>query len=412
MVTPFLPAAGAVNAGELVMYRQVQKLAERHHVTLVSFSEAGPGSRQAVDTLRGFGIDVRVAERRTVDGLYRWRRRPGLAVRWLRGDRPLQVLDFQSAAMQRLIDQVTREADADLIQVEYSWMGGYRYPTALPTVLTEHEVGLIPAREALIRAQQNPEPLPRLRAAADWVRWNRYEPAVCRRFSRVQVFTDRDRAVLLRHQPQLHSRLRVNPFGMDLPRPADPEAEDPSALVFVGGFVHPPNVDAAVWLGREIMPRLRRAVPGCHLWIVGSDPPDEVLALAGDDITVTGRVSAVEPFLARAAVVVAPLRLGGGMRFKVLQAMAMGRPVVTTALGAAGIGGPHRPPLVVASGAADFAAATAGLFADPGRRRRLGVAARACVALHHGWDGYLDRLEQTYSEIVVEPRRPNRTALK
>jgi glycosyltransferase involved in cell wall biosynthesis len=407
MVTPFLPSAGAVNAGELVMFRQVQKLAERHHVTLVSFADRGSDSRPAVDALHGSGIDVRAAERPSLTGPQRWRRRPGLAVRWLRGDRPLQVLDFQSATMQRLIDQVTQEVDADLIQVEYSWMGGYRYPARMPTVLTEHEVGIIPARENLIRAHQNPQPLLSLRAAADYVRWNRYELAVCRRFSRVQVFTNRDREVLLRYLPELHPRLRVNPFGMDLPLPADPRAEDPRALVFVGGFVHPPNVDAALWLGREIMPRLRRAVPDCHLWIVGSNPPDDVVALAGDDITVTGRVAEVEPFLARAAVVVAPLRLGGGMRFKVLQAMAMGRPVVTTALGATGIGGPGRPPLVVASGAADFASATAELFADPARRRKLGAAARACVALHHGWDGYLDRLERTYREILIE-----RTALR
>jgi glycosyltransferase involved in cell wall biosynthesis len=412
MVTPFLPSAGAVNAGELVMFRQVQKLAERHQVTLVSFADGGSDSRPAVDALHDFGIDVRVTERPPLTGPQRLRRRPGLAVRWLRGDRPLQVLDFQSATMQRLIDRVTQEVDPDLIQVEYSWMGGYRYPARTPTLLTEHEVGLIPAREALIRAHQNPQPLLSLRAAADYARWNRYELAVCRRFSRVQVFTNRDREVLLRYLPELHPRLRVNPFGMDLPRPADPRTEDPRALVFVGGFVHPPNVDAALWLGREIMPRLRRAVPDCHLWIVGSNPPDDVVALAGEDITVTGRVAAVEPFLARAAVVVAPLRLGGGMRFKVLQAMAMGRPVVTTALGAAGIGGPHRPPLVVASGAADFTSATAELFADPARRRKLGTAARACVALHHGWDGYLDRLERTYSEILIERRRSQRTALR
>jgi glycosyltransferase involved in cell wall biosynthesis len=404
MVTPFLPSAGAVNAGELVMFRQVQKLAEHHQVTLVSFADGGLDNRPAVDALHGFGVDVRVAERPPPTGPQRWRRRPGLAVRWLRGDRPLQVLDFQSATMQRLIDRVTREVNADLIQVEYSWMGGYRYPAGMPTVLTEHEIGLIPARETRIRAHQNPQPLLSLRAAADYVRWSRYEVAICRRFSRVQVFTNRDREVLLRHLPELQPRLRVNPFGMDLPPRADPRAEDPRALVFVGGFIHPPNVDAALWLGREIMPRIRRAEPNCRLWIVGSNPPDDVVALAGEDITVTGRVAAVEPFLARAAVVVAPLRLGGGMRFKVLQAMAMGRPVVTTALGATGIGGPGRPPLVMASGAADFASAIGELFADPARRRKLGAAARACVAQHHGWDGYLDRLERTYSEILIERR--------
>ena len=154
-----------------------------------------------------------------------------------------------------------------------------------------------------------------------------------------------------RWRPELRPRVSVNPFGVVAPPAADPAHEEEGQLIFVGNYTHAPNVDAALWLGREIMPRLRQLRPGVRLNIVGIYPPEEVLALGGPDIVVTGPVPEIEPWLERAAVVLAPLRIGGGMRMKVLHSMAMGKAVVTTPRGAEGleIDGQH-PPLMVADG--------------------------------------------------------------
>src|ERR687888_172548 len=114
MVTPFLPRADATNAGELVMYRQVEKLAERHRLSLATFSDADAASRRAIESLHDLGVDVHAIPYGTPGCLRRWQRRPGLGLRWLRGDRPLRVLDFALPAMQRLLDRLSDEVSPDV----------------------------------------------------------------------------------------------------------------------------------------------------------------------------------------------------------------------------------------------------------------------------------------------------------
>jgi glycosyltransferase involved in cell wall biosynthesis len=200
--------------------------------------------------------------------------------------------------------------------------------------------------------------------------------------------------------PEAADRIRVNPFGIVLPR-RDPREEDPLTVVLPGNFTHPPNVDAALWMARDIMPCLRQACPGVRLRLVGSYPPAEVRALLAADVEVTGWVPEIEPHLEQATVVVAPIRIGGGMRVKVLQAMALGRPVVTTPRGAEGLeaaGG--RPPLLVASQPHDFATAIARLLATPDERRSLGCRARDFVAKHFSAEAYARRLEAVYADAI------------
>ncbi|MDQ3927558.1 MAG: glycosyltransferase family 4 protein, partial [Chloroflexota bacterium] len=282
----------------------------------------------------------------------------------------------------------------------YVWMGGYRYPSEVATVLTEHEVGLVRAQDDLLAAVDGPK-LKRLYASAEWRRWRRYEPSACRGFTRVQVFTTHDARTLLHHAPDLEPRLRVNPFGVDPPTTPGATAEDEHAVLFVGGFAHPPNVDAALWLAREIMPLVWRDVPGAHLWLVGSNPPEELRALSGERTTVTGRVPEIEPYLQRAAVVVAPLRQGGGMRLKVLQAMSACKAVVTTPLGAEGISEDGSTPLVIASSAQDLARQTVQLLADRALRAALGARAREFALVRYSWDAYMERLERIYEEALT-----------
>ncbi len=150
------------------------------------------------------------------------------------------------------------------------------------------------------------------------------------------------------------------------------------------------------------MPRLRQLRPGVRLNIVGIYPPAEVLALGGPDIVVTGPVPEIEPWLERAAVVLAPLRIGGGMRMKVLHAMAMGKAVVTTPRGAEGleIDGQH-PPLVVAEDADAVATAVAALLADAEQRRRLGADAREFVLEHFSPEAHVRRLEGIYAGLLA-----------
>jgi glycosyltransferase involved in cell wall biosynthesis len=161
-------------------------------------------------------------------------------------------------------------------------------------------------------------------------------------------------------------------------------------------------VDAAVWLADEILPLVRARVPGARLTIVGADPPGVVQGRAGGPVTVTGRVPSIWPYLQSAAVVVAPVRSGGGMRLKVLQAMALGRAVVTTSRGAAGVWNPpEAPTLCVADDAPGIAHHVAALLASPEERSALGERARAAVLAHHRQDQFAQRLLATYDELTA-----------
>jgi glycosyltransferase involved in cell wall biosynthesis len=167
----------------------------------------------------------------------------------------------------------------------------------------------------------------------------------------------------------------------------------------VGHFAHPPNRDAAVWLAREIMPDVVRRRGDARLRIVGTAPPPAVQRLAGDSVEVIPDAPSIEPHLAAAAVVVAPVRTGGGMRMKVLQAMAAGKAVVTTPRGTEGFeAAGEELPLAVAEDADGIAVAASELLADPDRRRLLGAQARRFAQRHHSPEAWAERLERSYAE--------------
>lgn len=181
---------------------------------------------------------------------------------------------------------------------------------------------------------------------------------------------------------------------------APPSAAAP-VVAFLGQMDYPPNVSAAVHLAREVLPRVRRTVPGARLLILGRSPAPEVAALASaGKVEVRGAIDSVPASLEPVAVFAAPLDEGRGLPNKVLEALAAGRPVVLSSRAARALsGGPGRDYLV-ADGAEACAAAVAGLLADPARRDALGAAGRAYVRRAHDWDEVLARLEQLVRETT------------
>ena len=249
----------------------------------------------------------------------------------------MRTIWFHRPEVQDTIDRLAKERTFDLVHVEDNAMGVYRLPRGVPSLFTEHEVraprdvrwtGWLRETDGAYRG---------LLDEIDWHRWDRYQRRVWRRFDLVQALTERDARTMRQLVPELASRVRVNPFAVEIPAPFDPALEEDDTIVFTGGFLHAPNVDAARWLVGEIMPRLRAMHPGVRLRIVGADPRGALRGLASADVEITGWVPSLAAELARAAVVVAPLRVGGGQRMKVFEALAAGKAVVTTARGAEGL---------------------------------------------------------------------------
>jgi glycosyltransferase involved in cell wall biosynthesis len=398
------PQPQAPGAIPMVLHAQLTALRARHQVTIVTVAGPDPAEWEAVDQLSAAGYEVFAARRTAPQGWPRVQRAWRWASTWLRGRYPWRTVWFWEPELQRLLDRLLAERSFDVLQVEDNAMGIYRYRAGAPIVFTEHEVRR--PRPINWRDWTKPNPVHWAWREDDWRRWLLYQRAIWRRFDRIQTFTARDAEAIGLIAPELADRVRVNPFSIDLPEPLDDRVEDEHALLFVGNFTHAPNVDAALWLGGEIMPRLRQLHPGVRLALVGQYPPSEVQALACEDIVVTGRVPHIEPYMAQVAVVLAPIRIGGGMRMKVLQGMALGKAVVTTPRGAEGLAvNGHGAPLIVAADADSLARETAALLASNETRRRLGQQARAFVTEHYSVPAYARRLEAVYAEVIA-PNAP------
>jgi polysaccharide biosynthesis protein PslH len=399
LVTPSPPAPESPSAVPVVAWAQLRALSVRHQVTVATIAGPDPRELDALERLRAAGFDVHAVERRDaslVDRAARWARN---ATRWALLRRPMYVVWHHEPALQRLLDALCREQSFDVVHVNDSAMASYTFATPAPTLLVEVEA----------RAPRAVDWTGWLRGnwyrgimdEADWHFWRRYQRDVWRRFDRIELFTARDTDTVARIAPDVAPRLHVDPFGIELPAVADSSLEEEGTIAFVGTYLHAPNVDAARWLALDVMPRLRARVPGVQLHVYGTDPRGALADLARDDVHVRGWVPAIEPAIARAAVIAAPIRVGGGQRMKVLQAMAMAKAIVTTPRGAEGIEHDDgEAPLAVADSADGIAARIAELLADPARRRALGARARAVAESHHSARAYGERLESAYAAML------------
>jgi polysaccharide biosynthesis protein PslH len=174
----------------------------------------------------------------------------------------------------------------------------------------------------------------------------------------------------------------------------------PPQVILLANFGYAPNVDAALYFCQDILPRLRRAVHDVHVWLVGNAPPSEILALRGDRVHVTGYVPDVLPYLDAADVVVCPLRIGGGIKVKVIEALRRGKAIVSTGIGAQGLPAEARQALVVADDPRDFAGAAAALLSDRLHRRRLERRATAAGRSLPTWKEAAVRLATVYDELL------------
>lgn len=234
-------------------------------------------------------------------------------------------------------------------------------------------------------------------SVVQWQRLRRYEAQVCGRADRVLAVSEADAAALRRLVPSLD--VTVAPNGIDT-RTYTPAVEpsDTSTLVFTGTMDFRPNVDAVLWFARRVLPRIRTDVPETRLLVVGQRPHRRLEPLREDPaVSLTGWVEDTRPHIAQAAVYVAPLRMGGGTRLKLLEAMAMGKPVVATHLGAEGYPVAHERELLLADTPADFAASVVLLLQAPEQRVELGQAARAFVEERYDWRAIVPRVEEVYA---------------
>jgi glycosyltransferase involved in cell wall biosynthesis len=386
-VVPNLPRRGVAAARER-WWALLKRLATRHDITLLALVDPEDAGAEAE-------LPPELAQVHLVP-----------KTPWRLGD-PLALLPstvagaFSNPAFRTAIQARLAASRYDVAQFEYIEMANLIPPATPRSILTVHQVGFAQWRPRW-RAQRGGA----RRSVLMLQRYLRdldFELRAVRRVHHVITMSPEDAARLRRFHPQL--RISVSPCGVDCNSfrpPAAPRAPEVD-LLFVGHFDHPPNPDAAGFLVGQVVPRLSRPV---RVRIVGRGVTREIAALARRGaVEVTGPVPDVRPHLAAAAVFTAPVRFGTGMRGKVLEALAMSRPVVTTSVGAEGLGATSGRHLLIADGAADFAAAVRRVLDDPELGARLGTAGRALVEARFDWDTIAAAHDTIYDEVLRDDGR-------
>lgn len=382
VLTARLPRLGV--DGSWVLFERLRHLAPRHRVTLFAFVDDAEAAALA-EPLRALGIEV-ITEVRTRN------RMPG---NW-HGLVPWRLWrDYSAEVMQLAVRRAIESTDFDLVQVEYVEMAHLlglvpgAIPPGVPVVYTCHE--------SLALAEQRAGTGRRRQAQA-----LRHELRLLRRFDRVVTLSSDEAAFLGRWLPA--ARLTVVPSGIELTAwPLRQREADPATILFVGYFKHAPNADAALWLCREILPRVRASVPQARVALVGRDPPPAVEELAATgSVVLRGFVKDLGEAMAEATVVAVPLRQGGGLRGKLLEAWAAARPVVATPVACEGFAAEDGVHLLRAASADAFAAALVRCLQDPALRRRLGSAGRALVEARYSGTATAAGHERVFRDLLAE----------
>jgi len=401
-LAPFAPNLQASHGGGRVIAQLMLHLAQRHSVGLCYLRAAG---EPAVDEVLREQCDVleEVVLPDPEDGrLKRWSRR--LQV-WkeLIGGKPLWAIDRFSSAYKERVKTLLKNWRPDIVQIEFHIMGQYlsalgNYPA--PRILIQHEPGEESVREIRRSVLARGRIMPQL----DLLAWKRFEGEVIRQVQAVVVFTERDRQAVLKLGEQ--TPIVQIPLGTEIAEPSSQTGKDePLSLLFVGNFKHLPNLDAADRLINKIFPQVQSQFPQARLFIVGDHLPANIMRTPNESVTLTGYVPDVRPYIDSATLVVAPLRLGGGMRVKVLEALAAGKPVVASSRAVEGLDLVNGEHVVLAEEDDQFSQSIIQLFGNADKRVLLATQARAWAAAHLSWDKTVTAYENLYRQLL-EAGRP------
>lgn len=377
--------------GKLRTWHLMRHLARRHEITYLAFAD--PDEPEAHRTgMREVAAHVVTVPRRELRkgsaAFYR------AVVRHLADPLPFAVAQYRSRAYRQQLQSLLATGDFDLVVADFL-VSAVNLPASLPcpAVLFTHNV----ESEIWRRHADNARgAMRRSLYRRQFERMLRYEGRALRRFDGLLAVSDADRETFARLYEGIDAReVFVARTGVDTEffAPA-PSPDDSRELVFTGSMDWLPNEDAMEWFCRDVLPLVRRDLPDVHLSIVGRAPTAAVRALAAATaVRVTGRVDDVRPYIRDAAAFVVPLRIGGGTRLKIFEAMAMGKAVVSTTVGAEGLPVTDGADVVLADEAAALAAAIVRVVRDLPFRRRLEAAARTLVATHYDWSAVARDLE-------------------
>jgi polysaccharide biosynthesis protein PslH len=387
--------------GRIRSYQILKELARRHQITLFTFyaeqaEDPHPALKEAFERVECLPLKM-PAPRSLAEALRYGRNLFSLT--------PYTMSKFCRPEVRKRLRRLLEEERYDVIICDFLFAAGViPWQIPCPKVLFTHNV------EAVIWKRQYEvarNPLWKLMCWREYRSVERSERRYLNRADQVLTVSEVDRTYFARLIDP--ARIAVIPTGVDVEyfQPAL-VPEQPGLLVFTGAMDWMPNEDGVLYFVNEVLPRIRAEFPNVTLRLVGRSPSARIRALAerGNGVQVTGRVEDIRPFVHDAEVYVVPLRIGGGTRLKIFEAMAMGKAVVSTPIGAEGLPVEHGENILLADGAEEFATSVVGLLKDSASRHALGEKARRMVLENYRWESAVARFETVLTSLFARTPEP------
>jgi glycosyltransferase involved in cell wall biosynthesis len=386
-----------VIGGPIIIYNRVKYLSRDHTVSLVAFDPQQATPEQVEDTA-AYCRDLKLVPSPAT------RPAPKRARDYFAGPVPPYFMLNYSEEMYAAIRATVAEFHYDVAVSEYSMVAQYLYRnpdlSELKRVMSVHECYYLARRKVLHMQGFSREGLAALMQLKGL---KKFEFDMYADADKVLTLTPEGRDELLEIRPGLD--ISVVPHGVDVEgfRPAGRDKEAAPTVMFLGNYPHDPNRDAVMYFATEVWPSVKSRVPGSRFLVVGRGPTPDMLELAGRDpsVEITGQVDDVRPYFDRSDAFVCPVRLGGGFRGKVLEAMASGVPVVSTGLGAEGLPARDGENILLADSPGGLADATVKLLTDQSLRERLAASARELMVEHFSWQKGVEILEGVLEDVVT-----------
>ncbi|RMH74352.1 MAG: glycosyltransferase [Gemmatimonadetes bacterium] len=384
---PYPPEGG----GKLEVFNSIKFLSSRHSITLVSFIREG--EEQYLRTLESYCESVHVIPHSFNYDIFK------MFVN-LFSNTPYTIERYNVPEMAELIKTLVRDHAYDLVRIDHLHMAQYRpFCGELPVVLRCHNI----ENHIMKRFYQHTtNPFVKFYAYLQWKKLHQYEIDSCSLFNRCLMISPVDEQFLHAVIEDVETALVTAGVDDGYFHPNGNVPVNPRQLVFTGDMIWRPNDDGVLWFIDHILPLIQAHIPDVTFYVVGRNPSDRLLTRQDEHIIITGRVEDVRPYVHQSSIFVVPLRIGGGMRLKILEAMAMKKAVVSTSIGAEGIHVKSGENILLADTPDAFAEAIITLLEEPELRCNIAQNGYKLIQEQYTWERIAERLEQVYIDVLNE----------
>ena len=398
-LTPYVPYP-LNNGGLIRVHHLLLNLGKKHKVTAICMEPDNDAQAQGIDVFKEHGIEIKTVPvaNSQKQGLKRIFQLLSLV-----SSKPYQHKQYYSKAMQAEISKHLQPGNYDLLMVEFSQMGYYKLNSNIPSFVDQHNVEY----EIMLRTYETEKsPLRKLLAFSEWKKYYKQEIENCEKFTACLTTSKRDAEIMQQRSPGMECHVIPNGvdsefFHPDFDSSNQPEI-DPNMVLFTGTISYYPNTEGILWFYKNIWPLIIAKNPEATFCIAGKSPPPEVQAIADSDsaVTATGMVDDMRDYYQKAAVVVVPLRVGGGTRLKILEGMSMSKAIVSTSVGAEGIEHTDGSDILLKDTPEDFSDAVVAVMNDASLRQKLEQGGRNLVEAKYDWRAVTDKLSDVFEQAV------------